>query len=588
MARDGRPKESKYKPSAGNGADPIKLCSACGSAFLPVYKADATIDHAASPKYSAHEDGTFTCQDKRACRARQLAKTLAKELSQDCSPDWLFVRFPRDLLKQGMEPRPADWKAKGWLPRIPHLEDRLLAGILYCSWCYPVSLTYAVQLAGICPLAGREDDDPDELLVDRYKQFIPLREIDLVKYYNERQPNVNRALHRLVARRQLRIDDDGILSPAARLAEMSIDERQMLYLGNDPGLYLQLFDASQSEEEQAERRALAKILRTVPQPVRADMIRIHEAPEVPEDIRSTSFQGVEDTSARYNKAVQDLKAERSRGYEDALKPALNLIPQSSKSKTTAAAPVPSPASTPPPKAERSLAAPAGTSDEELYALGLGKGALAKLPALEDRPGLVIAAHIRTLGFVCDDDAGHKLWGDCRERAADVTVPEICGMLAMTARKTATMKSPVGFLLYRVPQLCGGGGLAQVREILAAAERASPRFGEIGRERAADEERRHAQSQLCIDVRAKMTPQEWDTRVAVERDLRRNDKEFQRRRLGMPPGEIRRELELCAGRALFEELAAHPDLADPEKRRLLASRRVEDIERELGISDTAGA
>lgn len=329
MRGDDRPRPKPPKKTAEGG--PPKTCCECRLVFTEdVLKRGVG--------YRARQDGSVVCQDHKSCRSRQLTIKLGKELGTQPGREgeWLFFKYPRDLVRAQMDVRPKDWKVRGWLARYS-LAERVLACVLYHSWCYPVCLEYAVQLAGTCPRIGRDDPDPDETLLDLYRRPLPLREVDIARILNEHQPNVSRALKRLQATKNIRMDEDRVISPAAKLLDMSVAERQALYrqelLDTDPEL------------------------KGVPANFRATLMLIEE--HCPVDLSSDIFAEVQEQCTWFNGQLRDIRTARNEAIEKACTRGVSYIPDFEKlprKKRAGVSPVREPdsppASTPPADANR--------------------------------------------------------------------------------------------------------------------------------------------------------------------------------------------------------------------------------------------
>lgn len=303
MKREDRPKPSKYKKLPAEGAAPPQVCSECAFVFT-----EEAINRGA--RLRKRRDGTVRCQEDKACRSRSLTTTLGKELDSSPPEDWLYFKYPRDRVKAQMDVRPKDWKETGWKPRYP-LADRVMSCVLYHSWCWPVSLPFAVQLAGTLPHPARKDFDDDEILVDQYKQPRPLRLIDIAVILNEHKNNVwTRGIKRVVATKDLRVDEDGVFYAAAKLAEMTIEERHALYLP----------DHLESDPED-ELRGVPKRYRKV-----LALIEAHCPEFISEDIRTDIFLNVGEWCSTFNDGLRVLRTERDAGIEQECSRGTTLLP----------------------------------------------------------------------------------------------------------------------------------------------------------------------------------------------------------------------------------------------------------------------
>lgn len=299
MRRHDLPRESKPKKRPVDGAAPPETCAECAFVFTE----EAVKRGARSRK---RKDGTAICRDDRSCRVRKLNAILGQELGAPLNEDWLFFRYPRDLVRRMADVRPKDWKKDHWLPRRP-LHDRVMALTLYCSWCYPVSLPFAVQLAGLLPHPNRKDLDDDHILLDVYYQPRPLREKDICTILNEHQSNVSRAIKRLVDTKELRIDEDRAFYPAAMLAELSIAERQALYR---PGAAL-----VDPDDE----------LRGVPKRFLSYLALFEQ--HLDPDISTEIFEEFKGARTAFNNGLKDLRTERDHVMEQARSRGATLLPE---------------------------------------------------------------------------------------------------------------------------------------------------------------------------------------------------------------------------------------------------------------------
>ena len=219
MMRDERP-----RPTA-----PKKACCNCGFAF----------DEAARDwKYCITEGGSVVCRNAMDCRLRQLNIKLGIGRER---AEWLFFVCPRDRTRERMEIRPSNWKEVGWRASYG-LPERVLNCILYHSWCYPVCLDYAVQLASTCQNPGRQAGGAD-LLCDQNGRFIPLHGRDIARILNEPWPEVSQALRRLKDISAIRDDQVHRLSPDTRLERADYGYEDLLRLWT-PAAWQESLDAA--------------------------------------------------------------------------------------------------------------------------------------------------------------------------------------------------------------------------------------------------------------------------------------------------------------------------------------------------------
>jgi hypothetical protein len=269
-----------------------RSCFKCGLVFeeaSPIYD------------YLANQDGSVVCRDAISCRSRMLSVRLGVELGQ---LQLLFLKYPRDLVYGRMDIRPANWREAGWRPRY-RLAERIMACILYHSWCYPVCTEYAVRLARTCANRPPGTWVDDEILCDQYGRFTLLREKDIACILNEHPSYISRAIKQLRANRDIRIDQDRAIFPAAKLAEMSITERLAL-CGQE------LVDTANATS--GKDRMLLIALKGVPQRFRGPLRIIRD--HCPEDIRDGIFREVGSQCAQFNDRLREIRAARDAGIQE--------------------------------------------------------------------------------------------------------------------------------------------------------------------------------------------------------------------------------------------------------------------------------
>jgi hypothetical protein len=413
MKGDDRPRPSTPKKKV-EGAPPPQ-CAECQF----VFDEDA-IKRGQKPQ--AYKDGDQTvyyCTEVKKCRSRKLEITLGIEQKKS---KWLFAKFPRDLLLARMDVRPVDWKETGWLPRYT-MKERVLACILYHSWCYPVSLHYAVQLAGTCPLVGRLDADPDEILVDQWRRPRPLLLTDIGRILNEKWlANVSRAISSLVDTKEIRVDEDHVLSPAAKLLEMTIAERRALHL------------MPQVAGELPDDDAFHKLLKSAPKRFRRALVLIEEREDFPEDLRSDIFREVREACSQFYDRLTDNRTELRATIKSACSRAAYLIPEvldrrAQKSPSSSSSHTETPPQPESPASEGLRPSPY----EQLHTDDEGRGAMRKLdrprpqpktdPELEDGAEARVARAVQP--FCVPNSRGVRaLILRCRKLRHDATVEEI--------------------------------------------------------------------------------------------------------------------------------------------------------------------
>jgi hypothetical protein len=439
--------------------------------------------------YRKRHDGETICRGDRECRARSLAIAMGKDLGQTTGKEaeWLWCRLPREWLYQRMDIRPGkaqeavgpDGKRRvqperrpddaGWRPRFD-MTERVLACILYCSFCYPVSKPYAVQLAGLFPLPGRADMDPDDILVaEPYYRPIPLKEKDIARILNEWQPNVSRALKQLVATKMVQVDEDHVIYPAAKILDMSIEDRRKLYE----------LPAREGRDETDE----GKIIAGAPKTYRAALRVIDEQSPDP-DLSTDIFRTCGEANTSFNSQLQRIRAEKTTVYETQVSRFATLYPEllQMASPTTKAAVATTPHQSrsglsvdvgqPPVNELYDATSGRGASVNDLWAAGVGKGALAKLPAVEDRSGVLVAAKLAEILGEPDDPGAERIAIECRKAAPGITDAELAYFLGKEAKRARKADNPVGLLIRALPPLLKEDKVNRLREemrLLAQAD-----------------------------------------------------------------------------------------------------------------------
>jgi hypothetical protein len=494
--RDDRPRPSQPKlpPPKGQAPPPPPLqCVLCQALF--------DVDAQKKRHHRIRNDGSIVCSNERACRGRRLDAQIGKELKGDAwredSKPWLFSKFPRELTWDTMDVRPKDWKATGWMPRF-ELWERVLACIVWHSWCYPVSLHYAVQVRRTCPLAGRDDPDPDDFVIDEYGRPRLLRVCDIGRILNEQwqgnNGNVPRAMRWLRDRKVIRVDEDHAIMPAAKLADLSIEERQALWGFTPP--------AAGNDGSDFWKR-----LRAVPKRLRPLVVAVEErCPDAA--VRSDVVAAVWGACSSFNDGIRELRTTRDSMIRAKCSEGTNLIPDFgrdsiSSSSRTAPADVPLPSQSQPPDDDDR------PSLNEQYAAGLGDGALATLPPREERPAAYIAVKMAELIGAGEEDAASQLLDACRIAAPDITIDEIVAGMQRKAKLARSKDNPTGFLIVAVPKLFAGRGLARIR----AEERLTQQTLD---DAEAIRQGKAAVAQAAAAEWQAMTAQERADRIEVER------------------------------------------------------------------------
>ena len=453
MRGDDRPRESR--PSKKHTGEPPAVCAECRLVYTDeVSAAGKKLRKRTVLREENGEQKQVTdlvCTDKRDCRQRSLTRTVGRELGKPEIKvlEWLWIRFPRDLIWQRMDIR---LKQEKWRPRWP-LHERVLACILYHSWCYPVCMPYAVQLAHTCPLAGRDDSDPDAIVEDRYHHPVSLRQKDIARILREHDTHVSRAVKRLMLTTELRVDEDGRLAPAAKLLDLSVEQRLAI-------------DASEIVEIDQRFRAIPKGLRWM-------VAMVHEKCADP-DLSTGIFQTIDEANTAFRTELSKIRTVQSTTIREACLRAAHLIPDLAK------VPPASSRSTPLANPQQSPSQPpddAGSvSVNQLYEAGMGEGALAKLPpkpreipepvrtrVQKQQDHALVAAAMQAVGPV-DDQTVRELINKCRIDTPDCTGEDIARVVQYIARHAREAKFPAAYLKKAVPTYFTPDSLERLRGI----------------------------------------------------------------------------------------------------------------------------
>ena len=232
--------------------------------------------------------GGVVCKDQPSCRSRRLTVDIAKELNVQ-GETWLYSKHPREDLLAEMDIKPEDWKGE-WFPSRPEAY-RVKAALEYFSWCYPVSIAYAVQI-----------DADGEPIRGRYGSLMWLHHTNetLARFLGMTTSNVTRALQWLTARGIVRVDSESgaiYLVPNPRI---SPEQRNVLRSE---------YAESGSNSDLSWDGANLKGLGAVPARLRTqwvDFIR-----ESPESLRSESVLIVGALCSEYSDGVTKLRSERN-------------------------------------------------------------------------------------------------------------------------------------------------------------------------------------------------------------------------------------------------------------------------------------
>ena len=497
-----KPFDDRPRPSAPAPKN-AKKCFRCRTVFPFTQPKDGKPGHQYG--YKSDDAGESICKETRACRSRVLGAQIGRELGQD--EDWLFARTPRDRYAALMDVRPGkptagtygkrkvmkpgeEWKQQGWLPAW-ELWERVEACIIYHSWCHPVYLDYAVQLAGTFPQPGREDLDPDGILRDsrNFYRPIPLKVGDIARILNEHQSAVSRALKRLRDTKRIRMDEDGVMYPCAKILAMSVAERRALY---------ELGEPEQPGNAETYLGGLVSS-RSLPREWRERFAQLDEL--LPEgDIRSDIFRVVAEGVTLHHATIRGSRSELRAVLREQFARAAAEVPELAQSVATME-------STPPPLPEQTntgantatlypecvqMASPTieassrttgqparsaplhdvvGVSVDELYEHGSGRGAMAKVPTREERPGWLVAAKLAEILGESDDPGAARIAAECRKAAPSITDAEIAFFLARNAGRGKGKENPVGLYIRALPPLLKEDTLQRIREEMRLLDQA---------------------------------------------------------------------------------------------------------------------
>jgi len=280
------------------------------------------------------------CRDQPSCRQR----VLSEELGID-----LFTKYPRERTYFEMDVRPENHKQTGWKPI--HTEDeRVMAAWIYYSWCYPVGLAYAVQI-----------DADDEIMHDRYGKPMLMTHERLGQILGVPRQSVSRATARAEARKELR-QDDGQVFPVAK-PTITREERE----------------AALAEEVEQ----LGEAPNTIPRQYR-HLLNDLLADVGDECIRTDSLAEVVASCTQYNDDHHRIRTRRNGVIENVCTRLATLLSRQVTFRKKPSLSSVGPSVAVPTSENLASQAPGSEALNELYAAGLGKGALAKLPPVEER------------------------------------------------------------------------------------------------------------------------------------------------------------------------------------------------------------
>lgn len=386
--------------------------------------------------------GGAICRDRRSCRARQLATQIGLDL---------YSRNPRERLISRMDIRPADWRKKHW--QSAHTEEeRVEAAVEYFSWCFPISMTYAVQI-----------DADDEIIKDRYGKPVPHTHVTLAAWLNLSRSNVSRAIKRCERRHRIFQSDGRIgLVPKPKLTpeeRAALDDSDRGWGNGVPRKY---------------RGAIRDLLDGAPAGIRTDTVR-----------------SIDEACTRFNAELAGIRTARDQAIEQACIAAASFMSRVLTFKT--ATRQPSSVSGGLPKADRGPSLTDGDAGQEehkqlpaplgpprpggedldpLYAAGLGQGALAKLPV--PRPSIDAIRYIAENAAI-EQDAAATIYARILEIDATVTKEETVQLIEMkrsevhAAILSGKIEQPTAYLITYVPKLAQGPHLAMARKEARRAE-----------------------------------------------------------------------------------------------------------------------
>jgi hypothetical protein len=394
-------------------------------------------------QYKRVENGVV-CHGRRneaTCRQR----VLSEELGID-----LFIRYPRERLVFEMDPRPANAK-KNWRS-IATDDERVMAGWIYFSWCYPIGLAYAVQI-----------DEDDDIMKERGAIVVMTHE-RLAKIIGIPRQSVTRATGRLAARKRL-VVDDGRVYPVGK-PQITLAEREAA--------------------NEADVDALGEAPNTIPRKYRHllnDLLGDVED----EGIRTDALDEVLGLCTRYNEEHKGIRSTRDLGIEQVCTRIASLLSRPLTFKTSSSLTnIPSPIKALPPGEagekrndddalkEQYVGATAPAADAELrkalYNAGQGKGKLAKLPSKPERPLLLIqTAMEKWVGpHLVDLVIPAAIWQDATDHGWSAI--EVCGLIDDRGLFAQKKRNPPKFLQVAVTEfLRTPGALEKIRAKLAATE-----------------------------------------------------------------------------------------------------------------------
>jgi DNA-binding IclR family transcriptional regulator len=389
----------------------------------------------------------------------------------------LWIKYPRENVYFEMDVRPASARRgpngeepidEKWEPL--HTEDqRVMAGWLYHSWCWPAGIPYAVALNG--------DTDADDVVYDKnvFGDYKVLTQQALASILGMPKSHVNRATHRLVARKKLTIDEDGRVYPVAKPV-MSKTERDALLNADSP------LGQERSTIPVELRQMVEEALDGYEEYLAA------EAAEGREVTRTDYRASVLEVCKAFNDKLQQIRTDRKWGIEQVCSEIPTLLARSGDTKQPSSSSQSLLPQKPSPRSQEPENDDGRGSINELYAAGAGKGALAKLPARKQRVAAWVRGVAEQCGISTDADAIDQLIRACHEAAPDIRADEIAGGVKMKAAQAAKKDNPIGFLITAVPNVFKDGGLKRIREQLQQERAAEETAAAIAQSRARQVER----------------------------------------------------------------------------------------------------
>ena len=445
--------------------DEVRCCSECGIDFPE--RARGRVD------YVLDADGNYHCREKKYCRARSLPLKVGTGN---------FAQIDRAAYLYQMDVRPDSYKTSGWRP-IHSWEERVEAGIIYHSLCFPVCMPYACEL---------NSDDSDVVYDPRQPDGIKfLTRERLASILNMAQQHVSQGAQRLVRRRRIHIDEDGRLF-FLQHPEITLIERS------------EIFVARTAEKYQLPPGLIRKFERKL------------AAKGADEDTCARVFEQLLKTRTGFLQTLREARYEEKEGYLKVSTWLDHHIVSSTLSKLTF--PPPSSSVEVAVKPERVSTGgdggPGRPTLNELYEAGLGKGALSKLPSPrpENAGQLVSQTLAADETVLIDERAATQIYEGLVSADPSITAVEAAELIRMKMRTIRKMilDGKIGnlpaYLIKFVPMLVPGPHLAEARKALSA--RSTVAAGEQEERRSAAWAREQAVTERVDQQIQAMGEGEW--------------------------------------------------------------------------------